>query len=104
MICWYCYWGWPKPVADIYDAHGGEALNCGPGHVVWGDENFDDSSIDFCMGEAAKEGDENCRRSLVALRALPLSVRVPRQDYQDLETEATPEIYPPPPDLPMVKR
>lgn len=17
-ICWYCYWGWPKPVADIF--------------------------------------------------------------------------------------
>jgi len=18
-ICWYCHWGWAKPVADIYD-------------------------------------------------------------------------------------
>src|SRR3990170_4665508 len=19
-ICWYCYWGWPKPVAEIYQS------------------------------------------------------------------------------------
>jgi len=19
MICWYCHWGWPKPVREIYD-------------------------------------------------------------------------------------
>lgn len=44
--CWWCYWGWPKPVREIYDEAvkrlGGipAALHLGPGHLVWGDENF----------------------------------------------------------------
>lgn len=66
MICWWCYWGWPVEVADIYrravhdiDAamqvseandwrgwegepiSGEHALKWGPAHVVWEDENWD---------------------------------------------------------------
>lgn len=54
-ICWYCYWGWAKPVADIYDQalaklDGNESpLVWGPGHIVWGDENFEDHSIRWCL-------------------------------------------------------
>jgi hypothetical protein len=65
-MCWYCRWGWPKAVADIYlraerdiDAMipepgpendwtdwdgepscGESALKYGPTHCVWEDENF----------------------------------------------------------------
>lgn len=119
MICWYCYWGWPKAVANIYDANGGPDLDYGPGHVVWADENFDDESIEFCLKEcdewAARpfpdDGSNSdqfrlaiARQSLVELLGVPESVRVPRPDYFELEIETSPEIYPPPPDFPMVKR
>lgn len=46
-ICWYCHWGWAKPVADIYekavDLLDGDSspLEFGPAHVVWSDENFE---------------------------------------------------------------
>lgn len=52
-ICWYCYWGWAKPVAEIYqralnDLNGYESpLLDGPGHIVWSDENFD--SAEWCL-------------------------------------------------------
>lgn len=65
-ICWWCYWGWPKAIADIYDRAeadidallptlgpennwtewageptcGESALKFGPTHCVWEDENF----------------------------------------------------------------
>ena len=44
--CWYCYWGWPRPIRDIYDAAAEEflgdetALLYGPAHVVWADEDW----------------------------------------------------------------
>ena len=53
MICWYCYWGWPKPVKDIYDSalkqlNGNSSpLHFGPAHIVWEDENF--SSAEWCI-------------------------------------------------------
>ena len=47
MTCWWCHWGWPKPIADIYDdcveRLGGDEgpLLWGPAHVVWADENWE---------------------------------------------------------------
>ena len=44
-LCYYCHWGWPKPIADIYDKYleiaGSSAMHFGPAHVVWEDENFE---------------------------------------------------------------
>lgn len=66
MICWFCYWGWPKPILEIYERAerdidallpvagpendytdwaglptcGESALKYGPTHCVWADENF----------------------------------------------------------------
>ena len=44
-MCYWCFWGWPKPIRDIYDdcakRLGSELpLLYGPGHVVWSDENW----------------------------------------------------------------
>lgn len=45
--CWWCTWGWPKQIAEIYlealDKLDGHSLLLlyGPAHVVWGDENWD---------------------------------------------------------------
>lgn len=53
--CWYCHWGWPKPVHDIYVKYRAllgddyEALEEGPAHIVWGDENFEDFAIYHCL-------------------------------------------------------
>ncbi|GAH80793.1 unnamed protein product, partial [marine sediment metagenome] len=47
MSCWYCHWGWAKPVAEIYTAAlaaldgDSSLLEYGPSHIVWADENWD---------------------------------------------------------------
>jgi hypothetical protein len=52
-MCWFCYWGWPQPVADIFNEAkrqlGGNdsPLLWGPAHIVWEDENFD--SAEWCL-------------------------------------------------------
>jgi hypothetical protein len=102
-ICWYCYWGWAKPVADIYDEAlaklGGDdsALKFGRSHIVWEDENWEDENIDFCLNEAdrgrfTEEEDAIVIESLRKLRALPEEVRCCEpEDYDDEH----PSDYPP---------
>ena len=110
-ICWYCYWGWPKPVADIYL----KALECldgnksplhfGPAHVVWEDENWD--SAEWCLEHFDKYVGDNSeadlaivRESLKELVKLPMAVRcVEPEDYDDEH----PEAYPPAAGIEMVK-
>ena len=47
MLCWYCHWGWPIKVANIYKEalerlnDNESPLRYGPARVVWDDENFD---------------------------------------------------------------
>lgn len=80
-ICWYCYWGWPKPIADIYDRYvalaGESAMHYGPAHIVWEDENFARHHIEWCLahsdeyrGDCSDEELAYVRDSLVALLAL----------------------------------
>jgi hypothetical protein len=119
VICWYCHWGWPRPVYDIYrralanlDAipgwDGEYALTSGPAHVVWADENWD--SAEWCLAECDKTGAhwdhfppavlEIIRQSLRELRALPEDQReVEPEDYDGEH----PERYPPPAGVEMVK-
>jgi hypothetical protein len=83
MVCWFCHWGWPKPVAEIYKRAlqdlGGDwsPLHFGPAHIVWEDENFDsaqwcldnfDWDIDYPKAQLAI-----VKRSLEELAALPQS-------------------------------
>ena len=111
-ICWYCYWGWHKPVADIYDRALSDldgaisALHFGPAHIVWEDENF--HSAEWCLdhfdedrGDYSDADLEIVKRSLQELAALPLEVRcVEPEDYDDEH----PELFPPPNDVEMVRR
>ena len=116
-ICWYCYWGWPKPIADIYlrakddiDAiawsDGEHALKYGPAHIVWADENWD--SAEWCLKEcdSTSFGDWNTatleivRRSLRELAELPEDIRESQPAEYDGEH---PEKYPPRDGLEMVK-
>jgi len=107
-ICWYCHWGWSKPVADIYraalaDFDGCESpLDYGPGHIVWSDENFDDDSIDYCIkacddvdfysDSLSVEDLEKCRKWLQELRKIPEEIRCCEPDGYDGER---PELFPP---------
>lgn len=87
---------WAEPVKTIYreavaELGGNEdaidAIHFGPGHIAWADGNFDDHSVDVCLGECdrtdpdaywLKRGpavlDVN-RRALVQLKAIPEEVR-----------------------------
>ena len=110
-LCWYCYWGWPKPVAEIYqealrDLDGYDSpLKSGPGHIVWSDENFD--SAEWCLEhfDEYKRGysDEEMaivKKSLQKLASLPKSIRcVEPEDYDDEH----PELFPPPNGTEMVR-
>ena len=111
-ICWSCYWGWPKPVADIYDKallaldDYDSPLQFGPSHIVWGDENFDQA--EWCLEhfeEHKGDYDNFClnivRKSLEELTALPLSVKCVIPENYDGEH---PELFPPPENIIMVKR
>lgn len=112
-MCWYCYWGWSKPVADIYQKALEKLdelqMQFGPGHIVWGDENFDDDSISFCLKLIkdgytnefyTKEDIEIVRKSLEQLAAVPLSIRCPEpEDYDDQNLQN----FPPLPGIEMVK-
>ena len=124
-ICWYCTWGWAKPVAEIYkqafrDLNHGEyvngidvraywALNYGPAHCTWADENFtreviqaeldgfDKWAAEWNKDQAhrSKFTDDELaivRRSLEELLALPdEQLMAEPSDYDD----ENPELFPP---------
>ena len=55
-MCWYCRWGVPVAVADIYyiaEKKLGEtfpmAMHYGPAHIVWDDNNLSDENIKWCI-------------------------------------------------------
>lgn len=102
-ICWYCYWGWAKPVADIYDKAlallgGNESpLHYGPAHIVWDDENWD--SVEWCLKHFDEYADDLTehekhvvRWSLEELAKIPMNTRCVEPDDYDGEH---PENYPP---------
>jgi hypothetical protein len=112
-ICWWCYWGWPKPIADIYDDclakldGWKEPLEFGPGHVVWSDENWD--SAQWCLehfGDYPKPEymtDDHLaivRESLERLCALPDEYKHEPDEYEG----SNPEDYPPPSHWEMIRR
>jgi hypothetical protein len=106
--CWYCYWGWAEPVARIFreavESLGGDEnpLLYGPGHIVWEDENFNRSSVEFCLRQCdekpAASWDMSAdalaavRASLEALLALPDAAREVQPEGYDGEN---PQDYPP---------
>lgn len=116
--CWYCYWGWGKPVVDIYAEavrrlNGDrDPLHFGPSHVVWEDENFDCAQI--CLDSMNKSPDTDyteeqlavVRWSLEELQKLPENVREPEPqayaDADDSPNENFPAEYPPAAGLVMI--
>lgn len=120
-ICYWCHWGWPKPISDIFkkaeadiDAlegpgNGSDRLEYGPSHIVWSDENWEDSHIDHCL-EKCGMGEylewplkiiDIVARSLRELKKLPLALRTTPDAYED--DDDNPQLYPPPAGQEMVK-
>ena len=111
--CYWCYWGWPKPIRDIYDDArnrlGSEsALHYGPAHVVWDDENFD--SAQWCLDNFDKYSEdlserekEIVRESLVKLLGVPDEFKHEPSAYLEDETNS-PKDFPPPPNWEVHRR
>lgn len=110
-ICWYCHWGWAKPVAEIYKkalrALDGDKwpLHFGPSHIVWEDENFDRAEwclehFDEYKGDYSDVELEIVKQSLKELASLPEDVRcVEPEDYDGQH----PELYPPSVEMEFIK-
>ena len=115
MVCWWCHWGWPKQIRDIYDNAlaelGGDdsALKDGPAHVVWCDENFD--FAEWCLsvfdewvkknnnGRFSDQQMDVVRQSLTELLSVPDCHKCEPEGYDG----ENPADYPPPQDWVMVK-
>lgn len=102
-ICWWCYWGWPKPVAEIYeralkDLNGDWfPLRCGPAHIVWDDENWD--SAQWCLDNFGKySGDYSIEDLAIVRCSLEELASLPQSDWDvcppDYDGE-NPVNYPP---------
>ena len=113
-ICWWCHWGWPKPIADVYQkalkklAYNPVPLHFGPAHIVWEDENFQNCHIQSCFDsfdEYSKDLSEYeksvVRESLEELLKVPDHFKVEPEGYE--EDDNHPEKYPPPEDWVMVE-
>lgn len=109
QMCWFCHFGWPKPVAEIYDRY--EAITgywqmCyGPAHIVWADENFGSDSIQWCIDHADEHRHSESTdadhaaiiESLRELLAIEEGVRFPREAtaYYDAGPDSDIEEYAP---------
>ena len=103
-VCWYCHWGWPQVVCEIYkrgyDIAGESAMSYGPAHIVWEDENFETEHIQWCIDHAVEYRrdltDEQFNAVVTSLRellAVPEAIRCCEPtDYDD----RNPAKFPPP--------
>lgn len=103
-LCWYCHWGWPRPIRDIYGAAVAAldgydvALKFGPAHIVWEDENFD--SAQWCLdhfdeyrGNWSESTLAVVRDSLVKLLEVPDEYKTEPAGFTE---ESHPADFPPP--------
>lgn len=115
-MCWYCYWGWPKPIADIYteakrriDAAGGSywALHFGPSHIVWEDENFDcaEHCIEHFDDEKQYNSENYTEQELEIVRwSLEELIKIPIEQRESPDGgDSDPQAYPPPAGMTMVR-
>lgn len=109
-ICWYCYWGWPKEIYDIYiqaveKLNGNkDPLHFGPSHIVWEDENWDHAQFcldNFKYNERYSNHDlEIVRWSLQELLKVDSKFKSCPEGYDD----EYPENFPPPSDWVMIRK
>lgn len=124
-VCWYCHWGWPKVIREIYERaskeidevlmaseennwtspdkprSGYDALHFGPSHVTWEDENFDGDhkyELEFCNDPLFFLWHQPALE--IVRRSLQELVALPediRNPPKDYHDQ-NPENYPPPPE------
>lgn len=110
-ICWFCHWGWPKAIHDIYvralvDLDGDSAILAftGGAHIVWEDENFDRGSIQWCIDNGVPDSSDTPEEKAIVLRSLQELLALP-DDVLDCVPDnydgEHPENYPPPASLEM---
>ena len=107
--CWHCFWGRSVEVQEIYACYvgtaGEEAMQFGPGHIVWADENLDEEDVQWCLDysyahrkdykDIDDEQMEAVRGSLRDLLLLPANVRNPEpKDYDGKNPRAFPPTIP----------
>lgn len=117
MYCWWCHWGWPRQIHEVYDralvALGGNRnpIIYGPAHVVWEDENWDlaqdcldnfdnwERNYNSSLNLNAKEL-QIVRKSLVELLGVPAEYKCEPAEYKGIN----PEKFPPPDHWEMIRR
>jgi hypothetical protein len=102
-VCYWCYWGWPKPIRDIYDdcvnqLGSDSSLMYGPSHIVWADENWDCAQwcldhFDEHKGRCTDEALAVVRESLERLLKVPDEFKSEPGGFKD---EDDPADFPPP--------
>jgi hypothetical protein len=106
MSCYWCHWGWPRPIRDIYDdcvkKLGGNwlPLHCGPSHIVWEDENW--TSAQWCLDHFDEYSDNRSehelkviRESLERLLEVPEEMKVEPSGYLEDENSIAADFPPP---------
>ena len=106
MVCWWCFWDWPKPMVDIYRAAllklkniGLDALSLtgGPGHIVWDDENWD--MAQKCLDDFEVYASDMFEEELAIVRESLENLVLVSEEYMhepDGYDGQHPENYPPP--------
>lgn len=104
-VCWWCHWGWPKPIQDIYAAAllklegNSSPLRYGPAHIVWEDENWD--SAQWCLDHFDEFRGKHSEEDLAVVRwSLEELLKVDKKFTLVPEGYAgeNPQDYPPPSD------
>lgn len=105
MACWYCYWGWAEPVANIYieavKKLGGDFfMYCGPAGIVWANENFNTEAIEYSIDnfeEMASGTEMDARERAIIMWSLTelLKIDEEERDIEPKDMEGGPENYPP---------
>jgi len=102
-MCWWCHWGWPKPIADIYikavkDLGGFlNALHFGPSHIVWEDENWD--CAQWCLDHFDEYGGDYDEEELAIVRRSLEELLLVPDEYKEWPAEYdgnNPGQFPPP--------
>lgn len=89
-MCYNCYWGLPVEVARIYDEavialDGDDIVLDMLAHIVWGDHNMGDDSIEWSLDQLQKVNQhyelplsdvEIVRASLQKLKDVPEAIRL----------------------------
>ncbi len=101
--CWYCHWGWPIHIIEIFDEAkrrlGGDSyLLSVAAHIVWDEENFNLAKrcleqLDKYQNDLSEEELAVIRWSLEELDKLPDEIKVEPDEYW--EDDDNPDKYPP---------